>query len=115
MRSSLPGSDATLAASVFHSGAIAIRDLKANLLVAGVEGAPVAVASDPTDLSRLDFGKGDGLLPAIIQDADTGAVLMLGLHERGGAGRDRRRAGGWCSSAAVAGDCGKKANPPAIP
>lgn len=38
----------------------------------------MAITSDPTDLSRLDFGKGDGLLPAIIQDADTGAVLMLG-------------------------------------
>ena len=34
--------------------------------------------SDPYDLSRLDFGKGDGLLPAIVQHADTGAVLMLG-------------------------------------
>ncbi|HEY1898749.1 MAG TPA: bifunctional phosphoribosyl-AMP cyclohydrolase/phosphoribosyl-ATP diphosphatase HisIE, partial [Steroidobacteraceae bacterium] len=32
----------------------------------------------PTDLSRLDFTIGAGLLPAIIQDADTGAVLMLG-------------------------------------
>ena len=38
----------------------------------------MAMTSDPTDLSRLDFKKGDGLLPAIIQDADTGAVLMLG-------------------------------------
>ncbi len=38
----------------------------------------MAVISDPGDLSRLDFKKGDGLLPAIIQDADTGAVLMLG-------------------------------------
>jgi phosphoribosyl-ATP pyrophosphohydrolase/phosphoribosyl-AMP cyclohydrolase len=38
----------------------------------------MAVTSDPTDLSRLDFSKGDGLLPAIIQHADTGAVLMLG-------------------------------------
>jgi phosphoribosyl-AMP cyclohydrolase / phosphoribosyl-ATP pyrophosphohydrolase len=38
----------------------------------------MAVTSDPADLSRLDFSKGDGLLPAIIQDADTGAVLMLG-------------------------------------
>jgi phosphoribosyl-ATP pyrophosphohydrolase/phosphoribosyl-AMP cyclohydrolase len=38
----------------------------------------MAVTSDPTDLSRLDFSKGDGLLPAVIQDADTGAVLMLG-------------------------------------
>lgn len=31
-----------------------------------------------TDLPHLDFAKGDGLLPAIIQDADTGKVLMLG-------------------------------------
>jgi phosphoribosyl-ATP pyrophosphohydrolase/phosphoribosyl-AMP cyclohydrolase len=38
----------------------------------------MAVTSDPADLSRLDFSKGDGLLPAIIQHADTGAVLMLG-------------------------------------
>jgi phosphoribosyl-ATP pyrophosphohydrolase/phosphoribosyl-AMP cyclohydrolase len=38
----------------------------------------MAMTSDPADLSRLDFGKGDGLLPAIIQHADTGAVLMLG-------------------------------------
>lgn len=38
----------------------------------------MAVTSDPGDLSRLDFSKGAGLLPAIIQDADTGAVLMLG-------------------------------------
>jgi phosphoribosyl-ATP pyrophosphohydrolase/phosphoribosyl-AMP cyclohydrolase len=38
----------------------------------------MAVTSDPTDLSRLDFSTGTGLLPAIIQHADTGAVLMLG-------------------------------------
>ncbi len=34
------GVDAALAASVFHSGAIAIRDLKATLLAAGVEVRP---------------------------------------------------------------------------
>jgi phosphoribosyl-ATP pyrophosphohydrolase/phosphoribosyl-AMP cyclohydrolase len=38
----------------------------------------MAVTSNRSDLSRLDFSKGDGLLPAIIQHADTGAVLMLG-------------------------------------
>jgi phosphoribosyl-ATP pyrophosphohydrolase/phosphoribosyl-AMP cyclohydrolase len=38
----------------------------------------MAVTSDPSDLSRLDFSKGAGLLPAIIQHADTAAVLMLG-------------------------------------
>ena len=34
------------------------------------------------DLERLDWGKGDGLLPAVVQDADTGAVLMLGYMSR---------------------------------
>jgi phosphoribosyl-AMP cyclohydrolase / phosphoribosyl-ATP pyrophosphohydrolase len=29
------------------------------------------------DTSKIDFGKGDGLVPAIVQDADTGAVLMM--------------------------------------
>lgn len=30
------------------------------------------------DIESLDFGKAAGLLPAIVQDADTGRVLMLG-------------------------------------
>jgi phosphoribosyl-ATP pyrophosphohydrolase/phosphoribosyl-AMP cyclohydrolase len=30
------------------------------------------------DIRRLDWSKGDGLLPAVIQDARTGRVLMLG-------------------------------------
>jgi phosphoribosyl-AMP cyclohydrolase / phosphoribosyl-ATP pyrophosphohydrolase len=38
----------------------------------------MAVTSDPCDLTRLDFSKGDGLLPAVIQHAGSGAVLMLG-------------------------------------
>jgi imidazole glycerol-phosphate synthase subunit HisF len=36
----MAGVDAALAASVFHSGAIAIRDLKATLLAAGIEVRP---------------------------------------------------------------------------
>jgi len=31
-----------------------------------------------TDAGTLDFGKGDGLLPAVVQHADSGAVLMVG-------------------------------------
>jgi phosphoribosyl-ATP pyrophosphohydrolase/phosphoribosyl-AMP cyclohydrolase len=34
------------------------------------------------DLARIDFEKGDGLVPAIVQDADRGAVLMLGYMNR---------------------------------
>jgi phosphoribosyl-ATP pyrophosphohydrolase/phosphoribosyl-AMP cyclohydrolase len=30
----------------------------------------------------LDWGKGDGLIPAIVQDATTGQVLMLGYMDR---------------------------------
>jgi len=34
------------------------------------------------DPARVDWGKGDGLIPAIVQDANNGAVLMLGYMNR---------------------------------
>ena len=34
------------------------------------------------EIEKLDFAKGDGLLPAIVQDADSGAVLMLAYMNR---------------------------------
>ena len=34
------------------------------------------------DIDSLDFAKGAGLLPAIVQDAERGAVLMLGYMNR---------------------------------
>ncbi|MEJ0088106.1 MAG: bifunctional phosphoribosyl-AMP cyclohydrolase/phosphoribosyl-ATP diphosphatase HisIE [Pseudomonadota bacterium] len=34
------------------------------------------------DVSKIDFAKGDGLVPAIVQDADTGAVLMMAYMNR---------------------------------
>jgi len=34
------------------------------------------------DVAGLDFAKGDGLLPAIVQHADSGAVLMLAYMNR---------------------------------
>jgi len=34
------------------------------------------------DIEALDWQKGDGLLPAVIQDAASGAVLMLGFMNR---------------------------------
>jgi len=33
-------------------------------------------------IGSLDFAKSGGLLPAIVQDADSGAVLMLGYMDR---------------------------------
>jgi len=34
------------------------------------------------ELGKIDFGKGDGLVPAVVQDVDNGAVLMLGYMNR---------------------------------
>jgi phosphoribosyl-ATP pyrophosphohydrolase/phosphoribosyl-AMP cyclohydrolase len=34
------------------------------------------------DIAAIDFAKGDGLVPAIVQDADTGAVLMMAYMNR---------------------------------
>jgi phosphoribosyl-ATP pyrophosphohydrolase/phosphoribosyl-AMP cyclohydrolase len=34
------------------------------------------------DISKVDFAKTDGLVPAIVQDADSGAVLMLAYMNR---------------------------------
>ncbi len=36
----------------------------------------------PVDLDALDFDKGDGLLPVVVQDADDGAVLMVAWTDR---------------------------------
>jgi phosphoribosyl-ATP pyrophosphohydrolase/phosphoribosyl-AMP cyclohydrolase len=41
-------------------------------------GSPLHLA----DIDTLDFAKADGLLPAVIQHADTGAVLMVGYMNR---------------------------------
>jgi phosphoribosyl-AMP cyclohydrolase len=38
------------------------------------------VNDDPLD--RVDFAKGNGLAPVIVQDADSNAVLMLGYANR---------------------------------
>jgi phosphoribosyl-AMP cyclohydrolase / phosphoribosyl-ATP pyrophosphohydrolase len=37
---------------------------------------------DPKAIDNLDFEKGSGLLPAVVQHAGTGAVLMLGYMSR---------------------------------
>jgi phosphoribosyl-ATP pyrophosphohydrolase/phosphoribosyl-AMP cyclohydrolase len=40
------------------------------------------VALKLEDISKIDFAKGDGLVPAIVQHAETAAVLMLGYMNR---------------------------------
>lgn len=44
--------------------------------------AQAGTALQAADIARLDFGKGDGLIPAIVQDATSGAVLMLAYMNR---------------------------------
>jgi phosphoribosyl-ATP pyrophosphohydrolase/phosphoribosyl-AMP cyclohydrolase len=34
------------------------------------------------DVAKIDFSRSDGLVPAVVQDADTGAVLMLAYMNR---------------------------------
>lgn len=34
--------------------------------------------TQPLDLTRIDFAKGNGLVPVVVQDASTHQVLMLG-------------------------------------
>ena len=34
------------------------------------------------NVAEIDFNKGDGLVPAVVQDAETGAVLMLAYMNR---------------------------------
>jgi phosphoribosyl-ATP pyrophosphohydrolase/phosphoribosyl-AMP cyclohydrolase len=49
---------------------------------------PLAGAENAAlDLDAIDFGKGGGLVPAVVQDADTGRVLMLGYMDRDAAGQ----------------------------
>lgn len=66
--------DGALAASVFHKQIINIGELKAYLAGQGVGSGYVNRATTP----RAGLGKTDGLMPAIVQHAVSGEVLMLG-------------------------------------
>ena len=88
------GVDAALAASVFHCNSISIPDLKApRACLRRAGGIPMgadrpldAAAGERVlqlaDLDGLDFGNDAGLMPAIVQHAGSGAVLMLGYMNR---------------------------------
>jgi imidazoleglycerol phosphate synthase cyclase subunit len=92
------GADAVLAASVFHFGTYTITDVKTDMAAVGI---PVRL--EQPNYSNVGFGGPDvvgrpiagasigevppltydtnGLIPAIIQDAATGDVLMLGYMD----------------------------------
>jgi phosphoribosyl-ATP pyrophosphohydrolase/phosphoribosyl-AMP cyclohydrolase len=40
------------------------------------------MSTDTFDIGKVDFAKGAGLVPAIVQDANTGAVLMMAYMNR---------------------------------
>jgi len=46
---------------------------------------------DQQDLARIDFAKGDGLVPVIVQDAQNSRVLMLGYMNATAAAETLRR------------------------
>ena len=71
-----------LAASIFHYGEVPITGLKRYL---ASENIPVRLLMTNDDMEetiinadQIDFKKGNGLVPAIIQHYQTGNVLMLG-------------------------------------
>lgn len=70
--------DAALAASLFHYGELTVSQVKAFLQKQNI---PVRYKHDTIDLAKiiasLDFDKQDGLIPTIVQEADTKEVLML--------------------------------------
>ena len=78
--------DGALAASVFHTGAIAIPELK-RFLRSAVHRGPTM---KPEQINALDWDKGDGLLPAIVQDAQQRPGADARLHEPRSAARHAR-------------------------
>lgn len=59
--------------------------MKKNVTIAGI--AAVRLNFDMLNFEKLDFEKFGGIVPAIIQDAATGAVLMLGFMDREALGK----------------------------
>lgn len=76
--------DAVLAASIFHYDRYTVSEVKEFLRENGVPvRMPAAAAARPLAFSGpLDWEKGQGLIPAVVQDAGSGKVLMLGYMNR---------------------------------
>jgi len=79
--------DAALAASIFHFGEVPITGLKRYLRN---EGIPIRLIDKTAtmneeydlDINQVDFEKGFGLVPAIVQHFQTGTILMLGYMNK---------------------------------
>ena len=74
--------DAALAASMFHSGAIAIPDLKTTLAAVGSR------CGCEFDLAKVDFGKGGGLVARHRAGRGHRRRADDGVHESRSAGAD---------------------------
>jgi imidazoleglycerol phosphate synthase cyclase subunit len=86
------GADAVLAASRWHAGRFTIDDVKAALACAGVTvrrtTSGASAAGVATDGASLDLRFDDrGLIPAVMQDATSGEVLMVAWMNREALGR----------------------------
>ncbi len=72
------GADAVLAASRLHYGQLTIRQIKAHLASRRL---PVRLLMDAVALDDLAFDD-RGLIPAVVQDAENGDVLMMAWMNR---------------------------------
>lgn len=89
----LGGASAVLAASIFHFGEYTIAEAKDFLAAAGIAVRRPRAEEEPF-FSRLQFNR-DGLLPAIIQDALTGQVLMMAWMNRASLALTRQTGETW--------------------
>ncbi len=74
--------DAALAASLFHDQQLSVGEVKRYLIAAGLPIRPVGLgetwaSTHPGQAAQLKWDA-SGLIPAVIQDSQTGAVLMVG-------------------------------------
>ncbi len=113
--SSRRGVDAALAASVFHTGAIAIHESEARASRRRHRGAAMAVTLTSAEISKLDFATRRRAPAGHRSARRIGGRADARLHESRGAERDARAPAASCSSAAAGSGCGRKARPPATP
>jgi phosphoribosyl-AMP cyclohydrolase len=64
----------------------------------GVVPDGIALESDEALIAAVDFAKGDGLVPAIVQDATDGTVLMMAYMDAEALRRTLATGRTWCYS-----------------
>jgi len=87
------GASGALAASIFHFGEWTINQAKEYLAAAGIPVRRIA-ADEEAFFRRLKFNR-EGLLPAVIQDALSGQVLMMAWMDRTSLALTRKTGQTW--------------------